>query len=1052
MSQKKFTLRIGLFSLVLFLQFLYIGATQTVEAAEFTAAPGCVDDSYAEVVQALPATLIAGEAYTFVISVRNSGTTWWYHGGWDYGGFYQFRQKTGLTITPTYGRYSAATTNPPDAPPGYGGGQPSEISFTLTAPTTPGTHTLTMQTKHEPWINFDFELWDGTLCAALDPAGYPDGVWYGNEVTQTFNVIPPAPTGLSASCPSAGTSASLSWSLPSGYTLSYLRVLDNVTGGYAVLVPEWSGDSGPAFTFRSTPGRSYTWWAHSRHANGTPSNATFSSFTCAQQYTLSASTAGTGSGSVSGTGTYNEGTTGTLSASPSAGSTFAGWSGDCNSSGQVTMNGNKSCTATFTLGTYSLSVSTAGTGSGSVSGAGSYSYGATATAGASASSGSSFSGWSGDCNSSGQVTINGNKSCTATFTLQSYTLSATTAGTGSGSVSGTGSYSYGSARTLTATAAAGSSFAGWSGDCNSSGQVTMNGNKSCTATFTNLPPTLGNVTISSATVNPNNSTQYTITISGFDAAGTGDVLALHALINYQGGNAGSYRGYLMWNVGSSSYWSAAESATCGGGVAVIYASGYGPSYLHLDSCSVSNSGNTRTVSFVVRFDPSFTTPLTGNDISGLVYDTQWLYDGWVNFDTNFSLNATPGISSATISSATVNPNNSTQYTISVNGVSPVGAAYVSNNYALINYQGENAGNYRGYLTWYGPGDAWPGYQNNRACSGGGYAVVQPSYGNQYIQLDSCSIVDSGTMRTTNFVVRFNPSFTSPVTNNDISALSCNIVNGSQTCTSWQNFQTNFALGTSAASVPTITGVTSGYPNTSYTFSVNSTDPQGYQIRYGIDWDMDGTADEWLPAGVTYVNSGVSQSTSQSWSTTGSKTFRALSQNYQGQNSAWRTHTINIVGAPENAFCGTAHKTYPIGSTSYGSDTYCSTGTPSPSPAFPAAGSSSAWTCLGLNGGTDSPLCTATLPFTTHTLTTTPTTGGSVRTTDGYINCGNNCTYNYNQGSTVTLRAYPASSYWEFVRWTGDCAASSLPVCVLNINAPKTASAIFDVRLFNYQEF
>jgi hypothetical protein len=36
-----------------------------------------------------------------------------------------------------------------------------------------------------------------------------------------------------------------------------------------------------------------------------------------------------------------------LSATPSGGSTFGGWTGDCNSAGQVTMNGNRQCTVVF---------------------------------------------------------------------------------------------------------------------------------------------------------------------------------------------------------------------------------------------------------------------------------------------------------------------------------------------------------------------------------------------------------------------------------------------------------------------------------------------------------------------------------------------------------------------------------------------------------------------------------------------------------------------------------------------------------------------------------
>jgi subtilase family serine protease len=69
-------------------------------------------------------------------------------------------------------------------------------------------------------------------------------------------------------------------------------------------------------------------------------------------YTLTLSTAGTGSGTVSGVGTYTSGQTATVSATANSGSTFSGWSGpdgaEC-TSGSVLMNADKSCTATFTL-------------------------------------------------------------------------------------------------------------------------------------------------------------------------------------------------------------------------------------------------------------------------------------------------------------------------------------------------------------------------------------------------------------------------------------------------------------------------------------------------------------------------------------------------------------------------------------------------------------------------------------------------------------------------------------------------------------------------------
>ena len=83
------------------------------------------------------------------------------------------------------------------------------------------------------------------------------------------------------------------------------------------------------------------------------------------KYTLSVSK--TGSGTVTGTGIdcgtdcsekYFPGTSVKLTASPKSGWQFAGWSGACSGTGSctVTMNGNKSVTASFTVPTFTLKV------------------------------------------------------------------------------------------------------------------------------------------------------------------------------------------------------------------------------------------------------------------------------------------------------------------------------------------------------------------------------------------------------------------------------------------------------------------------------------------------------------------------------------------------------------------------------------------------------------------------------------------------------------------------------------------------------------------------
>jgi hypothetical protein len=79
-------------------------------------------------------------------------------------------------------------------------------------------------------------------------------------------------------------------------------------------------------------------------------NDASTTITVLQMFTLSLTTAGTGSGSVSGAGSYTSGQTATVSATANVGSTFSGWTGpnaaEC-TTGSVTMTANKSCTATF---------------------------------------------------------------------------------------------------------------------------------------------------------------------------------------------------------------------------------------------------------------------------------------------------------------------------------------------------------------------------------------------------------------------------------------------------------------------------------------------------------------------------------------------------------------------------------------------------------------------------------------------------------------------------------------------------------------------------------
>lgn len=128
---------------------------------------------------------------------------------------------------------------------------------------------------------------------------------------------------------------------------------------------------------------------------------------------------------------YDNGTTVSLTASPAAGSTFAGWSGGgCAGTGPctVTLSGNIGVTAGFTA-QRALTVSMSGSGAGSVSSNPSgiscsptcsqhYADGTNVTLTASPAAGSTFAGWSGGgCSGTGQctVTMYGDNNVSASF-------------------------------------------------------------------------------------------------------------------------------------------------------------------------------------------------------------------------------------------------------------------------------------------------------------------------------------------------------------------------------------------------------------------------------------------------------------------------------------------------------------------------------------------------------------------------------------------------------------------------------------------------------------
>jgi hypothetical protein len=125
---------------------------------------------------------------------------------------------------------------------------------------------------------------------------------------------------------------------------------------------------------------------------------------------------------------FAPGTMVTLTATPDGGYLFGGWSGDPDcSDGVVRMDGDRSCHASFVPDTgtsYTLRVGRTGSGSGTVSGPGIscgsdcsevFPSGTVVALRAAPDTGSTFDGWSGDCDSTGGVTMDGDRQCTAAF-------------------------------------------------------------------------------------------------------------------------------------------------------------------------------------------------------------------------------------------------------------------------------------------------------------------------------------------------------------------------------------------------------------------------------------------------------------------------------------------------------------------------------------------------------------------------------------------------------------------------------------------------------------
>ncbi|MDO8514299.1 MAG: hypothetical protein Q7S50_02025 [bacterium] len=114
---------------------------------------------------------------------------------------------------------------------------------------------------------------------------------------------------------------------------------------------------------------------------------------------------------------------------------------------------------------------------------------------------------------------------------------------------------------------------------------------------------------------------------------------------------------------------------------------------------------------------------------------------------------------------------------------------------------------------------------------------------------------------------------------------------------------------STPSAPTVSGSGQCTIGTSHTITFYSTDSDGDQVRYGVDWDADGTVDQFVPSS-GYVASGVAQSASRTYTTAGGKTIKVIAFDKPGFSSGWTTFRFTCSGTQNLCSNGLNKTTYP----------------------------------------------------------------------------------------------------------------------------------------------
>ena len=190
-------------------------------------------------------------------------------------------------------------------------------------------------------------------------------------------------------------------------------------------------------------------------------------------YNIVATAAPSSGGNVSGAGTYAQGSTCTLTATPSSGYEFVRWTKDGSVAGydpvlNITVTENATYVAHFNaiVNNYTISVGADPSAGGNVSGAGTYAQGSTCTLTATPNSGYGFVRWTKNGSIVGYdpvliITVTENATYVAHFAVNNYNIAVSADPAEGGTVNGGGTYPQGSTCTLTAAENNGYSFVNW---------------------------------------------------------------------------------------------------------------------------------------------------------------------------------------------------------------------------------------------------------------------------------------------------------------------------------------------------------------------------------------------------------------------------------------------------------------------------------------------------------------------------------------------------------------------------------------------------------------